>query len=81
MKKIELLVAGDSSRTAFSAGVMNEIITALNALIAMEGAGGTKVFASDAKYVIYSSGSVSNTTISGSMGSGSYSSTISDVWL
>lgn len=81
MKKIEPLIPGDAERTAFSAGLMNEIITAVNALIAMRGEGGTKVYPSEAGYVIYSSGSMSTTTISGSMGSGSIVLGGGDVWL
>ena len=72
MKKIEPLIPGDSKRTAFSAEVMNEIITAVNALIGMRGEGGTRVYAAEAGYVIYSSGSLgSGSLVSGSITSGS----------
>lgn len=64
--KIELFVEGDDKRTAFSAAVMNEIINAVNAILAMEGKGGTRVIKSDSKFVIWSS--VTGSTSSGSGG-------------
>lgn len=76
MKKIEPLIPGDSSRTAFSAGVMNEIITALNALIEMKGIGGTRVYRSEAGYVIFSSGSMGTST-----GETPITLSSGDVWL
>jgi hypothetical protein len=59
MQPIPRFSQGDSQRTAFSAEVMNEIIDALNAFIAIEGAGGIRVYKSDNKIVIAFSGSVS----------------------
>ena len=80
MKPIKRFDEGDSSRTAFSAETMNEIIDAINAFILMRGAGGTKVYPAESGYVIYSSGSVA--TISGSITGSSTSTTgIGDVWL
>jgi len=79
MKQIKRFVPGDSERTAFSADVMNEIIDALNAVLNMRGEGGTKVYAADAGYVIYSSGSLAN--VSGSLTGSSSTIGGGDVWL
>lgn len=57
MKPIERFKE-DGERTAFSAGVMNEIIDAINSLILMRGEGGTKVYKAESGFVIYSSGSI-----------------------
>lgn len=63
-RHIERFVEGDSTRTAFSAGVMNEIVDTLNSVAKIRGVGPIKVTTSDAEYVISFSGSFA--------GSGSY---------
>ena len=57
--KIQRFTPGDSNRTPFSSGVMNEFVDGLNPLLAMEGRDGIKITKSDANFVISWSGSVS----------------------
>jgi hypothetical protein len=59
--KIEFFKEHDNSRTAFSAGVMNEMIAVLNAFLAMRGVNGVRVHWSD-------SGPVIDANVSGSGG-------------
>jgi hypothetical protein len=70
--KIERFAEGDNKRTAFSAETMNEIIDALNCLLASEGRGGIRIVKSDANFVWEYTGAT------GSFGTGStqYTSSI-----
>jgi hypothetical protein len=63
--KIEFFKEHDNSRTAFSAGVMNEMIAVLNAFLSMRGVNGVRVHWSDSGPVIDA-----NVNVTGSGGSG-----------
>lgn len=51
--QIEPFTEGDWTRTALSAGTMNELVNAINSLLNMEGRGGIRVYKSDNKFVIW----------------------------
>lgn len=61
--RIEPFKEGDNTRTAFSADVMNELISVCNAVLQMRGVNGVRVFPSD-------SGIVIDANITGSGGAG-----------
>lgn len=52
ISRIEPLKPNDTERTMFSAQTANELINAINAFLAMKGAGGIKVHKADAGFVI-----------------------------
>lgn len=51
-KRIQPLVFADDKRTAFSAGVMNELIAAINMMLNASGKNGIMVYDSDSNRVI-----------------------------